>query len=140
MPIIISEAKESDLEGCINISRTRELILPNGKYPDLDYLKEIIGKVFFFIGRQSEKIVGFIIGHPLAGGSCFIDILAVSKEDRGKGYGSKLLKHLIKKCRDEKISYVFLFASNINPDTLDFYKQSGFLQSSNAYSFFCKGI
>jgi GNAT superfamily N-acetyltransferase len=49
--------------------------------------------------------------------------VVVHPDFQGKGYGKALMKHIIKKLRNEDISNITLFA---DPHVVDFYRNLGF--------------
>lgn len=72
---------------------------------------------------DSNKLIGF--GRVIADGvhhALIVDII-IHPEYQGKGLGSKLLERLIRKCKDNKIRDIQLFAAE---DQFAFYEKFGF--------------
>ena len=91
------------------------------------------GQIWLLIDDITKKIIatgtllfeqkfinnGGIVAH--------IEDVIISKEEKGKGYGTYLLEHLINKSREKKCYKIIL---NCSPELTKFYKKLGFSQKN----------
>ena len=91
-------------------------------------LKERIGNKdeILLIAVENHQIVGMALGRE-AGGVCSLGFLAVTKECRGRGVGSRLLNRFIKEGRRRKAHKIWLFTSPRLVPAIGLYVKSGFL-------------
>jgi GNAT superfamily N-acetyltransferase len=81
-----------------------------------------------------EETCGYFVGYKLVAfavivkrkGAKFIYFLATAPEHRGKGIGSKILKHIL-----AKVTSIYLYP--ISDRLISWYKNHGFYESSSGY-------
>ena len=104
---------------------------------EFDYVKdsreEIIKKLtgknsFVFAAKKNSVLAGFIFLR-LRKGIAGIDGLAVKKNFRKKGLGSKLLKHALEFLKEKNFSAARLFVLASNKSAIKFYKKNGFVEN-----------
>ena len=78
------------------------------------------------IAVENHQIVGMALGGE-AGGVCSLGFLAVTKECRGRGVGSRLLNRFIKEGRKRKAHKIWLFTSPHLMPAIRMYVRNGFL-------------
>jgi ribosomal protein S18 acetylase RimI-like enzyme len=78
------------------------------------------------IAEENHQIVGMALGRE-AEGVCHLGFLAVTKECRGKGVGSKLLSRFIKEAKKKKAHKIWLFTSPFLVPAIRLYVKNGFL-------------
>ena len=78
------------------------------------------------IAVENHQIVGMALGRE-AGGVCSLGFLAVTKECRGRGVGSRLLNRFIKEGRRRKAHKIWLFTSPHLMPAIRLYVRNGFL-------------
>ena len=81
--------------------------------------------------RDNDKVAGFITYYQpnLTTGS--IELLAIDKEYRGKGYGKKLIEYVINECTAKGLEKVQLYVYPTNQHALAIYKHLGFYIECN---------
>jgi glucosamine-phosphate N-acetyltransferase len=91
------------------------------------------GQVWLLIDESTKKIIGtgtilfeqkFINNGGIV---AHIEDVIISKEEKGKGYGTYLLEYLINKSREKKCYKIIL---NCSPELAKFYKKLGFSQKN----------
>lgn len=78
------------------------------------------------IAEENHEIVGMALGRETAG-VCGLGFLAVTKNCRGKGVGSRLLGRFIEEARGRKAHKVWLFTSPLLVPAIGLYVKNGFL-------------
>jgi ribosomal protein S18 acetylase RimI-like enzyme len=78
------------------------------------------------VAVENHQIVGMALGRE-ASGVCSLGFLAVTKECRGKGVGSRLLNRFIKEARKRKAHKIWLFTSPYLLPAIGLYVRNGFL-------------
>jgi len=78
------------------------------------------------IAEESHQIVGMALGRKTSG-VCSLGFLAVIKEYRGRGVGSKLLNRFIREGRKRKAHKIWLFTSPYFMPAIRLYIKNGFL-------------
>ena len=74
---------------------------------------------------EDEKIIGFITYSIIYDRAEIIDII-VSKEERNKGLGKRLLLEAINDCKTNNCKNITLEVRKSNKIAIDFYKKNGF--------------
>ena len=92
-----------------------------------ELLKKELGLPFslFLVAELGGKIVGYAFGWKL-GESFELHRIAVKREERRRGVGRKLLKELLKRCREEGVKEVFLEVRKGNAPAVNLYRSLGF--------------
>ena len=78
------------------------------------------------VAVKGHRIVGMALGRE-AGGVCSLGFLAVTKECRGRGVGSRLLNRFIREGRKRKAHKIWLFTSPYLVPAIRLYVRNGFL-------------
>ena len=80
----------------------------------------------FFISKNDEgKITGYI-SYYLVRDEGFLGNLAVTEEERGKGYGKALLEKAVKTAEDSGASFLTLEVRMSNSKAISLYEKAGF--------------
>lgn len=82
-----------------------------------------------FFAKDKNNFIGYIIYDILKEGGrkyCLIYGIHLSKEVRGKGIGSKLMKKVLEEMRNKKVKKIVLDVSKKNKKAQKFYKKFGF--------------
>jgi ribosomal-protein-alanine N-acetyltransferase len=77
------------------------------------------------VAEEEGKIVGYVHGWKI-GDSFEIHRVAVKKSERGRGVGKKLLRELLKRCKEAGVREVFLEVGQKNTVALNLYLSLGF--------------
>lgn len=86
-------------------------------------------KARIFVSLENGKVAGYVSGHILKYGKCKVGILQdiiVSKEYRGKGFGTALAKQLFKWFKSKKCLEAHVGTNFHNTAAFKFYKSIGF--------------
>jgi ribosomal protein S18 acetylase RimI-like enzyme len=78
------------------------------------------------IAVENHRIVGIALGRE-AGGVCSLGFLAVTKECRGRGVGSRLLNRFIREGKKRRAHKIWLFTSPHLVPAIRLYIKNGFL-------------
>lgn len=76
-----------------------------------------------FIYEENNKVLGRIVGH-IHWDHLQIELFSVSGEARGKGVGTKILKHVEDLAKDKDLSYILLETMSFNAP--GFYEKNGY--------------
>ncbi|KYK34842.1 MAG: hypothetical protein AYK22_04620 [Thermoplasmatales archaeon SG8-52-3] len=93
----------------------------------------------FIIAEENHKIIGFLIGVKINPEYAKILMLAVSKNHRKQGIGSKLLNQFFKVILFEKIKKIDLEVRIKNKTAIKFYKKHGFTIDKTQNEFYQTG-
>lgn len=85
--MIVERATEDDLEGVIAVDTAHGT-------PRLEYLAEAVKKRECYLAREGWDVIGFAILTRSFFGQYFIDLLIVHPDQRRKGVGSALIRHI----------------------------------------------
>lgn len=91
----------------------------------------------FYVLRDNEKLLGYIGANNICG-EVYITNVAVSEACRGKGYGKKLVNHLLKQSELEKALFVTLEVRESNENAINLYEKCGFKKISERKNFYSK--
>lgn len=78
-----------------------------------------------FVYEVDGKILGFYIANYILD-EAEIYTIAVREEHRGLGIASKMLNHLVDRCKKKKMTKIFLEVSTRNDKALELYKKFSF--------------
>jgi ribosomal protein S18 acetylase RimI-like enzyme len=79
------------------------------------------------VAEINSEIFGFITTHKQAwNNSLYIERLYIEEEQRGKGYGSKLLSEVKRKAKQSKSRIIFVDTPPQNRAAMKFYLRNGF--------------
>src|SRR6056297_897294 len=140
--LIFRKAKKSDFKDILILLKQLwpDKKLKNKQLRDV-FIKRLKNKkVELFILKKENNIIGFgsLIYHNdfMHGKTGFIGEIIIEEKQRNKGYGSKLLKNLIKKAKEKDCKYIDLDSAIYRRNAHRFYKKHGF--EKDAYHFIKK--
>ena len=82
------------------------------------------GYEYYFI-TDNETIVGFT-AFTIKDNALFLSKLYIKKEHRKKGYARFVMDYLEKRCKEDKLSFIWLTVNVNNINAINSYKKSGF--------------
>ncbi|MBC7081018.1 MAG: ribosomal protein S18-alanine N-acetyltransferase [Thermoplasmatales archaeon] len=123
---VIRRCSEDDLKEVLEI----ENLSFNYPYPPY-FFYEYLNKLFF-VAEENGKIVGYIIGDSERN---MIISIAVHPSHRRKGYGKKLMEHLLKFMKGD----VFLQVRKSNNGAIKFYENMGFKKKGEIKNYYFDG-
>ena len=91
----------------------------------------------FYVLRDSEKLLGYIGANNVCG-EVYITNVAVNSQCRGKGYGKKLVNHLLKQSELERALFVTLEVRESNESAISLYEKCGFKKIGERKNFYSK--
>lgn len=91
----------------------------------------------FYVLRDNEKLLGYIGANNICG-EVYITNVAVNSACRGKGYGKKLVNHLLKQGKLEKALFVTLEVRESNEKAISLYEKCGFRKIGERKNFYSK--
>jgi GNAT superfamily N-acetyltransferase len=88
-----------------------------------------------FAAREGDDVVGMVsllytISTAEGGPACWLEDMVVRHDRRGRGLGSRLLRHAIDHAARAGMTRITLLADGANPAAIRFYRQHGFAASS----------
>ncbi|HLE25285.1 MAG TPA: GNAT family N-acetyltransferase [Thermodesulfobacteriota bacterium] len=124
--MIVREATKRDVRACAKIEKQE-----SGESIEIieDEIEEQVHDEnhFIFVAEDDKRVVGFISSEwQKWNSSLYIDSLYIDKNYRFKGYGSNLLKQMIRKSKEIKSKKVFVDVEAGNRDALILYLKHGF--------------
>ena len=121
-------AVTDDCSQCAHLSKIAELTCADGTFVSIEYYKKLIDvDELFFVAEDNGIVIGLILGEPLKGNLALVSLFTVAKEYRGKGIGAKLISTFEKKCQENDIKHIMLFAPSFNESTVEFYRKKQFI-------------
>ena len=91
----------------------------------------------FYVLRDNEKLLGYIGSNNICN-EVYITNVAVNGACRGKGYGKKLVNHLLKQSELEKAFFVTLEVRESNEKAIKLYEKCGFKKIGERKNFYSK--
>lgn len=91
----------------------------------------------FYVLRDNEKLLGYIGSNNICN-EVYITNVAVNSECRGKGYGKKLVNHLLKQSELEKAFFITLEVRESNENAIALYEKCGFKKIGERKNFYSK--
>lgn len=91
----------------------------------------------FYVLRDNEKLLGYIGANNICG-EIYITNVAVNSACRGKGYGKRLVNHLLKQSKLEKALFVTLEVRKSNANAIALYEKCGFKKIGERKNFYSK--
>ncbi len=133
----IRKAKQSDVNSIYSLGKGIKELDFSKNYPfhsktDLrEYIKNKKDDIIL-IAEMENKIIGFLYAKIIErheGGWCVLDNLAVKKEHRRHGVGTKLLKELYKTMKKQKLHYAQLLVDVNHKKARKFWKKMGYAET-----------
>lgn len=75
---------------------------------------------------DEERLVGFITYYYTNASTSNIELLAIDKNYRSKGYGKKLIEYVMREVRSQGVNAIQLYVYTSNQSALQFYTHLGF--------------
>ncbi len=91
----------------------------------------------FYVLRDNEKLLGYIGANNICN-EVYITNVAVNKDFRGKGYGKKLVEHLICQSELEKAFFITLEVRKSNENAISLYEKCKFKKIGERKNFYSK--
>ncbi|MBR5190713.1 MAG: ribosomal protein S18-alanine N-acetyltransferase [Clostridia bacterium] len=91
----------------------------------------------FYVLRDNEKLLGYIGSNNICN-EVYITNVAVNGACRGKGYGKKIVNHLLKQSEFEKALFVTLEVRESNKNAIKLYEKCGFKKIGERKNFYSK--
>lgn len=91
----------------------------------------------FYVLLSGEKLLGYIGANNICG-EVYITNVAVDEEFRSKGYGRKLVDHLVKRAEEETALFVTLEVRESNEKAIRLYEKCGFKRAGERKNFYSK--
>ena len=121
--MIIRDALKKDLPECERIIQIPELKFCNNGYPNNYFLHNYLEKDYFLVAEENNKIIGFILGEKLKSDYIIIWYLAVDKNHRGNGIGSRLLDEYEKRAKANGFKWAMLQSHLDSKKNMEFYQK-----------------
>jgi ribosomal protein S18 acetylase RimI-like enzyme len=126
LSVIVREADKRDVKTCARIEKQEsaesiEIIE--------DEIEKQIGEEdhFIYVAEEGGEVVGFISAEwQRWNNSLYIDSLYIDENHRHRGYGSQLLKRMIRRSREIKSKKVFIDVEAGNTNAIILYLKHGF--------------
>ncbi len=124
--MIVREATQEDVKACAKIEKQE-----SGE--SIEIIEDEIEKqiedenYFIFVAEEDKRVIGFISAEwQRWNNSVYIDSLYIDKNYRYRGYGSQLLKKMIKRSREIKSKKVFIDVETGSKNAIILYLRHGF--------------
>lgn len=91
----------------------------------------------FYVLRDNENLLGYIGANNICG-EVYITNVAVDENARGKGYGKRLVNHLVKRAEAENALFVTLEVRKSNENAIALYERCGFKMVGERKNFYSK--
>lgn len=132
--VIIREMAESDIKEIAELEKEC-FATPWSETSLRDELTNEIAR--FYVLRDNEKLLGYIGSNNICN-EVYITNVAVNSECRGKGYGQKLVNHLLKQSELEKAFFITLEVRESNENAIALYEKCGFKKIGERKNFYSK--
>lgn len=110
MDFKIRPVMKKDLKNVVKIFHIPEFKLAYGEYLDNKIYSKYLDSKYFLLAQKENKIIGAIMGERLRADGAVIWYIAVKKEYRKLGIGSKLLDKFEKNHFNSKGKWIMLYA------------------------------
>ncbi len=91
----------------------------------------------FYVLRDNEDLLGYIGANNICD-EVYITNVAVNEKCRGKGYGKRLVNHLLKQAEAENSLFVTLEVRKSNENAIALYERCGFKRVGERKNFYSK--
>ena len=119
--IFIKQINEKDVDLCYELDSNTIALWSKNQWAN-EFKKEGI-KVFGLL--ISDLLIGICVFHVILD-EAQINYFVVNKKFREKGFGSFLMRYLIKRCKEQNINKLFLEVSHSNYEAERFYTRFNF--------------
>ena len=119
--IFIKQINEKDVDLCYELDSNTIALWSKNQWAN-EFKKEGI-KVFGLL--ISNLLIGICVFHVILD-EAQINYFVVNKKFREKGFGSFLMRYLIKRCKEQNINKLFLEVSHSNYEAKRFYTRFNF--------------
>ena len=119
--IFIKQINEKDVDLCYELDSNTIALWSKNQWAN-EFKKEGI-KVFGLL--ISNLLIGICVFHVILD-EAQINYFVVNKKFREKGFGSFLMRYLIKRCKEQNINKLFLEVSHSNYEAERFYNRFNF--------------
>ena len=119
--ILIKQINEKDVDLCYELDSNTLALWSKNQWAN-EFKKEGI-KVFGLL--ISNLLIGICVFHVILD-EAQINYFVVNKKFREKGFGSFLMRYLIKRCKEQNINKLFLEVSHSNYEAERFYNRFNF--------------
>ena len=119
--ILIKQINEKDVDLCYELDSNTLALWSKNQWAN-EFKKEGI-KVFGLL--ISNLLIGICVFHVILD-EAQINYFVVNKKFREKGFGSFLMRYLIKRCKEQNINKLFLEVSHSNYEAQRFYTRFNF--------------
>jgi GNAT superfamily N-acetyltransferase len=87
-----------------------------------------------FLARMGGEVVGMVsllltVSTAEGAAACWLEDMVVRPDQRGKGLGSRLLRHALDDAKANGFARVTLLTDRVNADAIRFYERHGFRRS-----------
>lgn len=106
--------------------------------PDEHRVRSYLHKSSIYTLVEDQTILGVCVLLPLSETVAEIVNIAVAEEAQGRGFGKKLLQHVITAVREENYRILKVGTGNSSLDQLAFYQKSGFRITGVERDYFTK--
>lgn len=103
--------------------------------PSRKMIDQYLNESEIFLAKSHNSIIG-ILALRTIGSEGEIMNVAVNESFQGKGIGSQLIQHAIKKSRDDGIKRVLIGTADTSKDQISLYQKLGFTQFDVKADFF----
>jgi len=132
--IIIRKTKLNDIPTVMELLRDADFLTPNNLYDTPEYFKNSVKNGIFFVAEAEKQVIGMIHGEKLINNGAVIWYFVVNQNLRGQGIGKMLLSEFEESCRKRHVKWIF-GSSDINKQTMNFYKNMGYTLSEKYIEF-----
>ncbi len=134
--IFIRKAKIEDCKQVYELCKTKELINPSGEPPKLWWIKSFIKeKQIFYVAQADGKVIGFVIGERTCGEVGYLWMLAVKKENRGKGIAKQLLLCAEQECKKRGLRVIVSYGFAESKKVLNLLKKLKYEKGRKYFEF-----
>ena len=125
MEVIIRQAMPQDFERCIELQKQAGLLTAKGEVFEPEWLAEYLHDGLFLAAEAEGRVCGYILGEKIRLQGAYVWLLAVDRNIRHAGIGTRLLAAFEDLCRSNGITWVIAYSA-LTESTLGFYKKNGF--------------
>jgi len=125
-----------DCRACYKLSKTPELLDPDGKTPRFWWFEAFVKeKQMFFVAEDDKKVVGYVMAERTTGNIAIVQMIDVKKEYQRMEIGNALMKRIEEECKKRKLRAILLYGYAPNKKTIGFFKHEGYDEGSLTHEF-----